>query len=148
MKLADDWEKAAKLKEGVSKTTRQVIIRSGVVLGSDGGMVQNIRIMFSMGLGQSFGKNDILYKSITLRLENILTIGTSFIKVVDNNGSHGFMSMTSPVYSSSVSRMTKLAVSSMEFHPSILQRISILLSRLRRHCIVLLESTCQHSWLD
>lgn len=56
MKLANDWEKAAKLDDSASKDTRQVIIRSGVVLGSDGGMVQNIRIMFSLGLGQSFGE--------------------------------------------------------------------------------------------
>lgn len=66
MDLANDWENAAKLKEETRKKTRQVIIRSGVVLGSDGGMVLNLKIMFSMGLGQTFGEyqNQDYYESI------------------------------------------------------------------------------------
>lgn len=55
MNLAKDWEDAGNLDDTSSKTTRRIIIRSGVVLGSDGGMVANLKPLFVMGLGQTFG---------------------------------------------------------------------------------------------
>ncbi|KAL8605936.1 hypothetical protein ACOMHN_024760 [Nucella lapillus] len=47
--LCTAWEAAAKLPSSVN--VRQVTIRSGVVLGRDGGMIQQIYLPFFMGLG-------------------------------------------------------------------------------------------------
>lgn len=48
-KLCLEWENAAKLPSDV--LTRQVTIRSGVVLGTDGGMVKQLYLPFYLGLG-------------------------------------------------------------------------------------------------
>lgn len=55
MNLARDWEEAGELDDESSKITRQVIIRSGVVLGSDGGLIHNLSPFFKIGLGQTYG---------------------------------------------------------------------------------------------
>ncbi|XP_048514588.1 epimerase family protein SDR39U1 isoform X2 [Athalia rosae] len=47
--LCHEWEAAAKLPEGTD--VRQVTIRSGVVLGRNGGMIKQIFIPFYLGLG-------------------------------------------------------------------------------------------------
>lgn len=47
--LTHDWEIAAKLPDSVK--TRQVVVRSGVVLGRDGGMIQQIYYPFFFNLG-------------------------------------------------------------------------------------------------
>lgn len=48
-KMCHEWEKSAKLPSSV--LCRQVIIRSGVVLGYDGGMIKQLYTPFVMGLG-------------------------------------------------------------------------------------------------
>ncbi|GJQ84174.1 hypothetical protein Trydic_g2850 [Trypoxylus dichotomus] len=48
-KLCLEWENAAKLPSDAS--TRQVTIRSGVVLGTDGGMIKQLYLPFFLGLG-------------------------------------------------------------------------------------------------
>ncbi|CAG5135907.1 unnamed protein product [Candidula unifasciata] len=48
-----DWEAAAVLPSNVK--TRLVVVRSGVVLGNDGGMVANIKTPFYFGLGGPIG---------------------------------------------------------------------------------------------
>jgi uncharacterized protein (TIGR01777 family) len=55
MKLAHDWEEASKLDETTSAKTRRVVIRSGVVIGPDGGIVQNMMLPFKLGLGGPIG---------------------------------------------------------------------------------------------
>ncbi|ESO87842.1 hypothetical protein LOTGIDRAFT_219736 [Lottia gigantea] len=52
-KLTKDWEAASNLPDSVS--VRQVTVRSGVVLGRNGGMIDNIRLPFKMGLGGVIG---------------------------------------------------------------------------------------------
>ncbi|EFA00825.1 Epimerase family protein SDR39U1-like Protein [Tribolium castaneum] len=47
-RLCHEWEKAAKLPKG---PTRQVTIRSGVVLGRNGGMIKQLYLPFFCGLG-------------------------------------------------------------------------------------------------
>ncbi|XP_022905686.2 epimerase family protein SDR39U1 [Onthophagus taurus] len=47
-KLCIEWEKAAKLS---GEETRLVTIRSGVVLGRDGGMIKQLYMPFFLGLG-------------------------------------------------------------------------------------------------
>lgn len=55
-KLCFEWENAAKLPSHVS--TRQVIIRSGVVLGSEGGMIKQLYLPFLLGLGGPIAPGD------------------------------------------------------------------------------------------
>lgn len=51
--LVQDWEKAAELPRSLN--VRQVIVRSGVVLGRDGGMIKELYYPFYFGLGGTFG---------------------------------------------------------------------------------------------
>lgn len=53
--LAHDWEEASKLNEESSAVTRRVIIRSGVVIGPDGGIIKNMSLPFKLGLGGPIG---------------------------------------------------------------------------------------------
>nr|KAG5693087.1 hypothetical protein BaRGS_014037 [Batillaria attramentaria] len=55
-KLCHDWEAAAKLPDHLD--VRQVIIRCGVVLGKDGGMIQSLYVPYLLGLGGRIGKGD------------------------------------------------------------------------------------------
>jgi len=55
-KLCAEWEKAAVLP--ASAQCRQVTIRSGVVLGRDGGMIKQIYLPFYFGLGGPVGSGD------------------------------------------------------------------------------------------
>ncbi len=56
--LTRDMEKAAALTKDVEMDTRQVIVRSGVVLGRTGGLIQRIFPSFFLGLGGPFGSGD------------------------------------------------------------------------------------------
>ncbi|RWS27796.1 epimerase family protein SDR39U1-like protein [Leptotrombidium deliense] len=51
-KLCEQWETAGNIEKS---GTRRVIIRCGVVLGSEGGMIANIKIPFKLGLGGIIG---------------------------------------------------------------------------------------------
>lgn len=55
MNLARDWEEASRLDESKSPTTRRVIIRAGVVVGKDGGIMANLMLPFKLGLGGPIG---------------------------------------------------------------------------------------------
>nr|CAD7434542.1 unnamed protein product [Timema monikensis] len=52
-KLCHEWEGAARLPQNLG--VRQVVIRSGVVLGKNGGMVKQLYIPFYLGLGGPVG---------------------------------------------------------------------------------------------
>ncbi|XP_078038278.1 epimerase family protein SDR39U1 isoform X2 [Augochlora pura] len=54
--LCHNWEAAAHLP--ANSTVRQVTIRSGVVLGRDGGMIQQIYLPFFLGLGGPIGNGN------------------------------------------------------------------------------------------
>ena len=55
MNLAKDWESASKLDETKSPDTRRVVIRPGVVIGQDGGILTNLKLPFMFGLGGPIG---------------------------------------------------------------------------------------------
>jgi len=55
-KLVVDWEAAAKLPDDVD--TRVVSLRSGVVLGREGGMIKQTILPFFFGLGGRIGSGD------------------------------------------------------------------------------------------
>lgn len=54
-KLVKEWEGAALLPENKAKTTKQFIIRPGVVLGRDGGAMKQMLLPFWLGLGGTLG---------------------------------------------------------------------------------------------
>ncbi|KAF1384099.1 hypothetical protein PFLUV_G00138760 [Perca fluviatilis] len=54
-KLVNEWEASALLPENVTKTTKQVVIRSGAVLGRDGGAMKQMLLPFWLGLGGTLG---------------------------------------------------------------------------------------------
>lgn len=51
--LTKDWEAAARLPSTLP--TRSVVIRTGVVVGRGGGVIENLRLPFSLGLGGPIG---------------------------------------------------------------------------------------------
>uniref|UniRef100_A0A1A8G2H6 Short chain dehydrogenase/reductase family 39U, member 1 n=1 Tax=Nothobranchius korthausae TaxID=1143690 RepID=A0A1A8G2H6_9TELE len=53
--LVKEWEEAALLPENVAKNTKQVVVRSGVVLGRDGGAMKQMLLPFWLGLGGTLG---------------------------------------------------------------------------------------------
>lgn len=55
MNLARDWEKSGELDDQHAPTTRRVIIRAGVVIGKDGGIIGNSKLPFLLGLGGPIG---------------------------------------------------------------------------------------------
>ncbi|XP_005188301.1 epimerase family protein SDR39U1 [Musca domestica] len=54
-RLCLEWEKAATLPDGVQNVTRGVKLRTGVVVGREGGMIQSIWIPFNLGVGGPMG---------------------------------------------------------------------------------------------
>ncbi|KAI3374680.1 hypothetical protein L3Q82_021254 [Scortum barcoo] len=54
-RLVKEWEAAALLPENVTKTTKQVVIRPGAVLGRDGGAMKQMLLPFWLGLGGTLG---------------------------------------------------------------------------------------------
>lgn len=56
--LVKEWEEAGRLPENITKNTRQVVIRSGVVLGRGGGVIQQMLTPFWLGLGGTLGSGN------------------------------------------------------------------------------------------
>ncbi|XP_056276587.1 epimerase family protein SDR39U1 [Pseudoliparis swirei] len=54
-KLVKEWEASALLPENVTNDIKQVVIRSGVVLGRDGGAMKQMLLPFWLGLGGTLG---------------------------------------------------------------------------------------------
>ncbi|XP_069796977.1 epimerase family protein SDR39U1 isoform X2 [Narcine bancroftii] len=54
-RLVRDWEGAARLPEETGRSVRQVVVRSGVVLGKNGGALKWMLWPFRLGLGGSLG---------------------------------------------------------------------------------------------
>ncbi|KAM8850947.1 epimerase family protein SDR39U1 [Spinachia spinachia] len=54
-RLVKEWEASALLPEDVTKNTKQVVIRSGAVLGRDGGAMKQMLLPFWLGLGGTLG---------------------------------------------------------------------------------------------
>ncbi|GAB1600070.1 epimerase family protein SDR39U1-like [Argonauta hians] len=57
-RLCSEWEAASKLKPAVRDSVRHVTIRVGIVLGRDGGVIQNIYPVFYLGLGGKIGSGN------------------------------------------------------------------------------------------
>lgn len=56
--LVKEWEAAALLPDSAAKTTKQVVIRAGAVLGRDGGAMKQMLLPFWLGLGGTLGSGN------------------------------------------------------------------------------------------
>eukprot|EP00106_Octopus_bimaculoides_P014288 XP_014781730.1 PREDICTED: epimerase family protein SDR39U1-like [Octopus bimaculoides] len=56
--LCSEWETASTLSPSLTNIVRRVIIRVGIVLGRDGGVIQNIYPVFNLGLGGRIGSGN------------------------------------------------------------------------------------------
>ncbi|XP_018370928.1 PREDICTED: epimerase family protein SDR39U1 [Trachymyrmex cornetzi] len=88
-RLCHDWEEAAKLPE--DSNIRQVTIRSGVVLGREGGMIKNIYFPFLAGLGGPLGSGNQYMPWI-----HITDLVCMFIFALTNNNVHGILNGVAP----------------------------------------------------
>ncbi|XP_012229422.1 epimerase family protein SDR39U1 [Linepithema humile] len=88
-KLCHDWEAAAQLPEDCN--IRQVIIRSGVVLGRNGGMIKQIYLPFFFGLGGPIGAGNQHMPWI-----HITDLINMFMLALKNNNVHGILNGVAP----------------------------------------------------
>lgn len=87
--LCHQWEDAAVLPKDCS--TRQVTIRSGVVLGRDGGMIKTVQPLFAMNLGSYLGSGKQYMPWIHIKdLTNI------FMQSIQNKNMRGIINGVAP----------------------------------------------------
>lgn len=87
--LTEAWEAAAKLPE--HKKCRQVIIRSGVVLGKHGGIIRNILLPYMLYLGGPLGSGNQLFPWIHVR-----DLARMFMAAVHQNEITGILNGVAP----------------------------------------------------
>lgn len=88
-KMCHHWEKAAALSDNTF--CRQVTIRSGVVLGRDGGMIKQLYLPFFMGLGGPVGTGKQYLPWI-----HINDITRMIVFSIENNNVKGVMNGVAP----------------------------------------------------
>ncbi|XP_039308383.1 epimerase family protein SDR39U1 isoform X3 [Solenopsis invicta] len=88
-RLSHDWEEAARLPK--ESNIRQVTIRSGVVLGRNGGMIKQIYLPFFLGLGGPIGSGNQYMPWI-----HITDLVCMFIFALKNNNVHGILNGVAP----------------------------------------------------
>lgn len=82
------WEQAANISD---RSTRTVIIRTGVVLGKNGGALKKIEKPFSLGLGGILGSGDQSFSFIHLH-----DLVNAFIFIINNDQVSGVVNAVSP----------------------------------------------------
>lgn len=93
-RLCSDWENAAK---NSGNKTRLVIMRTGIVLGKNGGILKKILPPFSFGLGGKIGSGQQFMSWI--HIDDILGI-VNFI--INNDNISGAINATSPNYTTNL----------------------------------------------
>lgn len=88
--LARDWENEAKLPSDCDGV-RQVIIRSGAVLGKGGGLISNLTWPFWLGLGGAYGNGKQYFPWI-----HIDDIAGIFTHSIENDDVDGILNAVSP----------------------------------------------------
>uniref|UniRef100_A0A2C9JMW9 DUF1731 domain-containing protein n=1 Tax=Biomphalaria glabrata TaxID=6526 RepID=A0A2C9JMW9_BIOGL len=87
--LTKEWEEAAKLPDNSS--TRSVIVRTGIVLGKDGGVIQNMKMQFYLGLGGPIGSGKQWFSWI--HIEDMAGI---ILYAIENDKVTGILNGTAP----------------------------------------------------
>lgn len=88
-KLCIDWENAGNLSP--SKSTRRVIIRSGVVLARDGGIIQRLYLPFFLGFGGPIGSGNQYFPWI--HIDDLVNL---FLFSVNNENVTGILNGVAP----------------------------------------------------
>ena len=86
--VCQEWEKSAITALG---STRVVIIRIGIVLGKEGGMIKKINPLFMHGLGGRIGNGEQMMSWIHIK---DLTEAVFFL--IENNSINGIVNLVSP----------------------------------------------------
>ncbi|XP_067012922.2 epimerase family protein SDR39U1 isoform X2 [Anabrus simplex] len=87
--LAQEWEQAARLPSHIG--VRQVIIRSGVVLGRSGGMIKQVYWPFYLGVGGPVGSGDQFFPWI--HLHDLVRL---IVFAIENNEVKGVLNGVAP----------------------------------------------------
>lgn len=87
--LTHEWEEAAKVPS--ESGVRRVVVRSGVVLGRDGGMVKQIYLPFILGLGGPIASGNQYMPWI-----HIKDITRMFIHAIENDKVNGVLNGVAP----------------------------------------------------
>jgi len=95
-----NWEKEAL---SAAETTRVVIFRTGVVLGSGGGALEKMHFPFSVGLGGKMGKGNQPFSFI-----HIHDLVNAFIFAIENHAITGIVNAVSPFPSTNAEFTTLL----------------------------------------
>lgn len=93
-RLCYDWEKSAMLptsENGDISKIRHVGVRIGLVLGRDGGFIQQSYLPFWMGLGGVVGSGDQKFPWV-----HINDCANIFVKAIEDDAMHGFYNAISP----------------------------------------------------
>lgn len=90
-KLVLEWEKAACLNSKAESQCRVVSIRSGVVLGRDGGMIKQLYLPFFLGLGGPVGDGSQFLPWI-----HIADLVNLIIFAIENNKVKGIINGVAP----------------------------------------------------
>jgi len=88
--LCYDWEKSAMLPSDVTDV-RHVGVRIGLVLGRDGGFIQQSYLPFWLGLGGTVGSGDQKFPWI-----HIKDCANIFVHAIENDNMTGFYNAISP----------------------------------------------------
>jgi len=90
-KLVLEWEKASKLEQHAKTDCRVVTIRSGVVLGRNGGMIKQLYLPFFLGLGGPVGNGSQFLPWI-----HIKDLVELIIFSIETNGVEGVLNGVAP----------------------------------------------------
>ncbi len=89
-KLCQDWEKEALKAQDLK--IRTAIFRFGVVLGKDGGALQQMITPFKFGLGGNIGDGSQFFSYIHIR-----DLGRAYNFIIDNENLDGAFNLTAPI---------------------------------------------------
>ncbi|XP_057299742.1 epimerase family protein SDR39U1-like [Hydractinia symbiolongicarpus] len=92
--LCEAWEKSSMLPE--HEKIRHVLVRTGVVLGNDGGLIEQSYWPFWLALGGSLGSGSQILPWIHIR-----DITNLFVHAIENNNVSGPLNGVSPGYCTS-----------------------------------------------
>jgi hypothetical protein len=101
-KICADWENAA---QKISNKTRLALIRTGVVVGKNGGIIKKMLLPFKLGLGGKIGKGNQYLSWIALD-DVILAIN----HIINNENLSGTVNLSSPEVASNQSFAKTLAL--------------------------------------
>lgn len=89
--LCYDWERSALLPNDLRENIRHVGIRIGLVLGRDGGFIQNAWWPFSFGLGGTIGSGTQVFPWV-----HVNDCTNLFVHAIENENVNGFLNAVSP----------------------------------------------------